>query len=68
MRKIYLFMLTLLSAVGAWAQIITARGDQLTNLSTITTGTGHGDHYIVEVVKNKKSALEENEQKSKFVQ
>ena len=54
MRKFYSLLLMLLVSVGAWAQVITAVGDQITDLSTFTTGTGHGDHYLVKVIRTQK--------------
>ena len=52
MKKLLLLFAVLLGTVGAWAQVITAVGDAV-NPTTFTTGTGGGDHYVVEVVKKK---------------
>ena len=52
MKKLLLLFAVLLGTVGAWAQVITAVGDAV-NPTTFTTGTGGGDHYVVEVIKKK---------------
>lgn len=52
MKRLLLLFAVMLSTVGAWAQVITAVGDAV-NPKTFTTGTGGGDHYVVEVVKKK---------------
>ena len=52
MKKLLLLFAVMLSTVGAWAQVITAVGDAV-DPKTFTTGSGGGDHYVVEVVKKK---------------
>ncbi len=50
MKKLLLLFAVMLSTVGAWAQVITAVGDAV-DPTTFTTGSGGGDHYVLEVVK-----------------
>lgn len=56
MKKLLFLFAVLLTSVGAWAQVITAVGDAFdpTGLTVLNSNnTGHGDHYVMEVVKFK---------------
>lgn len=52
MKKLLLLFAVMLTTVSAWAQVITAVGDAV-DPKTFTTGSGGGDHYVVEVIKKK---------------
>lgn len=58
MKKLLFLFAVLLTSVGAWAQVITAVGDAFdpTGLTVLNgNNTGHGDHYVMEVIKYKSS-------------